>query len=106
MTEKALQTKVLKKLRERGGVWVNNSPGPWGKQGISDITGCLEGRFVAIELKRPGTKNVTDALTEAQFSFLEQVREAGGIAIAAASWEDVEQYLRLSGAIGSSSEAA
>lgn len=89
MTEKALQQSVIKKLRhEVGGVWVNKSPSPWDKVGVCDIIGCIDGRFVAIELKRPGLDPYKH-LSPAQEQFLAAVEAAGGIAIAASSWSNV-----------------
>lgn len=95
MTEKALQAKVLKKLRaEFGGVWVNKSPSPWDSQGIADIIGCVRGRFIAIELKRPGLdawKNMTDP----QHRFCTKVLDNDGIFVAASSWEEVRRILAI-----------
>lgn len=55
------------------------------EKGISDIIGCSkEGRFIAIEVKKPGGKP-----SEEQLEFLEGVRQCGGIAILAYSLDDV-----------------
>lgn len=99
MNERALQSKVLKYLRKVGGVWINKSPSPWDKEGISDILGCYAGRFVAIELKSPvaSTKSAWGRCTDAQRHFLEKVREAGGAAFAADSLEEVLDQLALWG---------
>jgi hypothetical protein len=48
------------------------------------------GRFLAIEVKRPGGK-----LTLDQTAFLEAVRQNGGIAIVATSVDDVMEGLGL-----------
>ena len=97
MTEKALQTKVLKKLRGKYGgesVWVNASPGPYDKRGISDILGVMRGLPVAIELKRPETyKDPYFGCSPAQGAFLAGWSKAGGIAMVADSWESVERVL-------------
>jgi hypothetical protein len=98
MLESALQTKVLKNLRANyPGVWINQSPSKWAKQGISDITGTLapSGKSVAIELKQPGKyRNPIDGLTQAQINFLFRVKSAGGLAIVADSWETVDSCLQ------------
>jgi hypothetical protein len=61
----------------------------FGYPGISDVLGVYKSRFLAVEVKQEG-KNAT-ALQEA---FLTRVYEAGGIAIVARSWEDVEIALK------------
>lgn len=43
--------------------------------GVSDIICCINGRFVALEVKAPGGK-----ATPLQLDFIRRVREAGGIA--------------------------
>lgn len=93
MTERALQRKVLTKLKGRG-VWINKSPSRWDRRGIVDIIGCYNGRFVAVELKQPGKyKDARDGLDEAQERFLRRVHAAGGIAVCADSWETVDYCL-------------
>lgn len=58
--------------------------------GISDVIGVLPGgRFLAIEVKRPGGKT-----TPQQEEFLERVNAAGGLAFVATSSRDVEERLR------------
>ena len=57
--------------------------------GISDIVGVLnDGRFLAIEVKRPKGKP-----TKAQQFFIDLVNEAGGLAFVARSLEEVEKVL-------------
>lgn len=58
----------------------------FGKVGMSDIMGVIPpgGRFLAIEVKRPGGKP-----TQAQEEFLSMVKAAGGIAFVATSLDDV-----------------
>ncbi|MCI0557067.1 MAG: Holliday junction resolvase RecU [Nitrososphaera sp.] len=51
-----------------------------------DFIGCYKGRYFAIEAKRADGKG---RLTAIQKKFLSDVDKAGGIAIVAASWEDV-----------------
>ena len=60
------------------------------EKGVSDIIGCYEGTFFAIEVKTQ--KGV---ITEHQKDFLRRVEEAGGIAIVARSCEDVVEALGL-----------
>lgn len=82
-------------------VWRNNTGGrPWtdsrgskrimmfGKKGSSDIIGCLrDGRFLAIEVKRPGEVPRPD-----QLEFLAEINSRGGLAFIAYSIEDVLRH--------------
>lgn len=57
--------------------------------GCSDIIGqTTDGRFLAVEVKRPGGKP-----TEAQVEFLGRVQRAGGVAFVAWSVDDVARGL-------------
>lgn len=62
--------------------------------GCSDILACLRGRFVAVEVKRPGKAN---AVTPIQQAFLDAVRRAGGVGIVATSAADLESQLEAAG---------
>lgn len=55
-----------------------------------DILACFKGRFLAIEVKRPGG----GVLTDNQRGVLVAVRRAGGVALVATSWADVEEALQ------------
>lgn len=57
--------------------------------GCSDVIGQLrDGRFLAVEVKRPGGK-----LTEAQFAFLGRVINNGGVGFVAFEVADVMRYV-------------
>lgn len=55
--------------------------------GCSDILACWNGKFLAVETKRPGRKH---KVTAAQRAFLDAVTAAGGYALVADCVEDVE----------------
>lgn len=56
-----------------------------GEKGISDIIGCSkEGRFIAVEVKKPGGKPSPE-----QIEFLRRIKENGGYGILAYSLDDV-----------------
>ena len=62
--------------------------------GCSDIVGQLkDGRFLAIEVKRPSWKKPTDDRERKQAAFLEQVNQAGGVGFFAGSVEKVKEVL-------------
>lgn len=56
----------------------------FGPPGCSDILGVLNGRFLAIEVKRPGNEPTVD-----QQAFLDSVSHAGGIAAVAHSLDEL-----------------
>lgn len=60
----------------------------YGLRGISDILGIYKGKFLAIEVKRQG-----GLLSVHQHNFLKAIRESGGIAFLAYSYEDVIEHL-------------
>jgi VRR-NUC domain-containing protein len=72
------------------GIWKRASehyiPLPFGEKGIADIIACSpEGRFWAIEVKKPGGGKPSSD----QISFLNRVRAKNGIVIVAHSIDDV-----------------
>jgi len=61
----------------------------FGVKGCSDILGCLpDGRFLAIEVKRPGKKPTAD-----QSDFLQSITNHGGLAIVVHSVDELIQEL-------------
>lgn len=64
--------------------------GPLGVKGVSDIIGCREGVFLAIEVKRWPLRPTPD-----QVQFIHKVRAAGGVAFVAYSVIDVIKALGL-----------
>tara|TARA_Y100000401_G_scaffold67416_1_gene53959 strand:+ start:2207 stop:2584 length:378 start_codon:yes stop_codon:yes gene_type:complete len=62
-------------------------------KGISDIIGILnDGKFLAIEVKRPGNKPTPDQIT-----FIENINKNNGLAFVAYSVDDVQNILRREG---------
>jgi Holliday junction resolvase len=62
-------------------------------EGCSDLLVCWKGRYLAIEVKRPGGK--TDKERKArQEEFAARVRKAGGIAMTVTCIEDVQEALK------------
>lgn len=58
------------------------------KSGNPDIICCLNGRFMAIEVKQPGKHP-----TELQKLKMDKIRAAGGVAFVACSIDDVENAI-------------
>ena len=74
--EKKVKQKVAKLLKEAGAYYFFPATGGYGRSGVPDIVGCLEGNFFGIECK--AGKNTTTALQELE---LENIRKSGGRAI-------------------------
>lgn len=49
--EKKLQDKAIKYLKDNGIYYINQFGNGWASKGAPDITACINGRFVAFELK-------------------------------------------------------
>lgn len=83
-------TKSIKDVLKHCGAFpIKIAGGPF-QHDIADLLVCLDGRFVAIEVKRPKGK-----LTDGQERFLHNVRAAGGKAFVAYSVDDVVRELGL-----------
>ncbi len=74
-----LLVKKIKSILERkyGGLWIKVHGGPYQQAGIPDLLGCLDGRFIGLEVKIPERKNT---LTKLQEQTLNEINLAGGIA--------------------------
>jgi len=56
VTESKIKSEICRTLRRGGALPVVIWQGPMSRKGISDVLVCLDGRFVAVEVKRPGGK--------------------------------------------------
>ena len=89
MTEQALQKKILNYL-ESIGAWTVKTI-TTNKNGTPDILAVHEGRFIAIEVKRPGLLRNVSKLQQYQIN---RINEAGGLAFAADSLETVKEIIK------------
>ena len=74
--EKKVKQKVAKLLKEAGAYYFFPATGGYGRSGVPDIVGCLDGKFFGIECK--AGKNTTTALQELE---LRKIEESGGRAL-------------------------
>jgi hypothetical protein len=98
LLEQDIQKQILDYLRWRGipcykhqNAGIRKPDGgyiPTLTRGVSDIIGCIPktGRFLAIEVKRPGNKPTAE-----QQQFIDTINEAGGLASVARSVEEVQK---------------
>lgn len=104
-SEAALQTKLVKALRARPGVTVVNIVGGiYGENGESDLIINWYGKFVAVELKKPGRFGTgrivwpedfkpTDRREEVQKRFALKVNQDGAIAFFSDDYKATLDYL-------------
>lgn len=94
LTESNITLQIKHMLEKLGAQVIQTHGQIWAKippfAGLSDLIVNIDGKFVAIEVKRPSCK-----LTALQEQFLHDVRAAGGIAFVAYSVEDVVRELGL-----------
>lgn len=88
--EQNIQTSIMNYISSIGGLPIKfNNMGIYAKAGVSDILACIKGRFVAIEVKRPGNKP-----TAVQLQFIKAINNIGGLAFWADNLQDVKDKLK------------
>lgn len=76
-------------LRRQPRCWVRKTHGSAYTAGVADLIGCLNGRFFAIEVKRPG-----EIPTVLQAHELHIIRQAGGYGMWTDNYSDIVQFVR------------
>ena len=94
MSEQEIQRKIIKWLEENECYVVKVISAS--KVGVPDIIACVDGHFVAIEVKKPETKANVSAL---QAYNLDRVVICGGHSLVAWNLDMVKDYLRTEGLI-------
>jgi len=86
--EAVLQRQIIKHLRGMG-AWVFNVHGsPFQQVGVPDLLVGYEGRFYAMEVKRPG-----GILSPVQTKVIEEIRASGSVAGRVESIEEAVELL-------------
>ena len=75
MKEKAFENKVKDYLKSIGAYFIKTHGDRFSRVGTPDILACVNGHFVAIEVKAENGKP-----SELQLYHLEQIQKAGGLA--------------------------
>ena len=93
MLEKDIVAAILRLLKKlpRCFAWKTHG-GMYGTAGIPDVIACVDGRFVALEVKQPGGRP-----TALQTATIEKIRAAGGLADIVASAEQAKNLLSQRG---------
>jgi ribosomal protein S12 len=86
--ESDVQPKILECLKRAGAYIEKMHASTHTSSGRPDIRGCYLGRYLAIEAKRPNGE-----ARKLQKYRLQQIRDAGGIAIVADSVEEIQEVL-------------
>lgn len=94
--ESAFSTKVIKALREEfGGHWRKSPMSPFSRAGVGDIIGCVDGKYVEVELKQPGKyAHPMHGCTSIQLRHATEIEANNGIWIVQDDLECLKAYLR------------
>ena len=93
MKELSVKAKIVKWLNSLPDADFEVSP-PNSPTGKPDITGCLNGRYVAIEVKRPKKAGGRNAKRH-QIYRLRQLAKAGALCMVARSVAEVREQLKI-----------
>jgi Holliday junction resolvase len=88
MSESQIQKKMIDLLEAKGAYVVKVISA--NKKGVPDILCCYKGKFIAIEVKRPKTK---DNVSNLQKYNLQKIVKAGGISLVAWENDQIEELL-------------
>lgn len=90
MLEKKVENKIKKWLKDRNYWYFKVHGSIYQPSGIPDILACVNGKFVAIEVKR-SDRGVVSPLQKAQ---IQKIKENGGIAGVACSMEEFLEIIK------------
>lgn len=85
MKETDLKKKVRTFLTDKGWFIKYYSGKGMGQAGVPDFIGCMEGRFVSIELKTE-----TGKLSRLQEHTINEIKKQNGISVVVYGWEDFQ----------------
>ena len=88
--EKAVENKIKKWLKDKNYWFFKVHGSIFQPSGIPDILACINGKFVAIEVKR-SKGGIVSPLQKAQ---IQKIKENGGIAGVASSMEEFLEILK------------
>lgn len=90
MAEKEITNAIMKYLKTVPGCFCFKEHGnEYGRAGLPDIICCINGRFVAFEVKTPSGK-----LCKLQETMIQRIRRAKGEAYKVTSVEEVREILQ------------
>lgn len=89
MTERKLTNKILKYLQGEG-IFFKYHGGYGGNAGVPDIIGVIQGRFIALEIK----KNQSSRVTKLQEYNIKQIRRHGGEAFIVWDFQKLKELIK------------
>lgn len=89
MSEKTIENSIKRYLDSIGAYYIKTHGSLFSKAGVPDIIACINGKYVAIEVKKPG--GIVSELQKANIKLIEQ---SGGIAFVAYSLEEAKRYIK------------
>lgn len=93
MREKTYENKIKKFIESVGGWWIKFHGNAFTRDGVPDLLCCVNGYFLAIEVKGDGGKP-----SKLQLHEINKIDEAGGIALVSYP-DDFEELKKLIGSI-------
>ncbi|WP_054637161.1 VRR-NUC domain-containing protein [Thalassobacillus sp. C254] len=87
-SEKTIENNIKRYLASIGAWHIKTHGNLFSKAGVPDILACINGRFVGIEVKKPGGK-----VSELQKANIRLIEKAGGVAFVSFSVEETKHYL-------------
>ena len=88
MSEKRIENAIQRYLDSLGAYHIKNHGSIYSRAGTPDITACIGGKFVAIEVKQPGGR-----VSALQAAHIELIKKAGGVAFVAYSLEEAKKNI-------------
>ena len=92
MKESSVQKKIIDYLHSLGAYTVKVIQA--NKAGVPDIIACLDGKFIALEVKRDNkAREISDVRQPLQDRNIKQIKNANGIAAKVISVDEVKELL-------------
>lgn len=88
--ESTIQAGIIRHLKQAGAWYTKVHNAGYGRKGIPDILACYRGVMLAIEVKNEEGRPSQEQVIE-----LNAIRDAGGVAIIARSWDEVHLVIDL-----------
>lgn len=90
--ETYLQRRIQKALKEEfpDSFWYKTHGGPYQRKGLPDLIGCVQGLYIALEVKVPHNGRTTPL----QIAVLDKIRVAGGYALVVTNPEEAIDAVR------------
>lgn len=91
MREKSYENKIKKFIESVGGWWVKFHGNAFTRDGVPDLLCCVNGKFLAIEVKGDGGEP-----SELQLHEIEEIKKAGGVALVSYpdDFEELKELIR------------